>query len=58
LYRIEADVRGKDAGRRLEVRRAKSRPLVADLRVWFEAQAARFPARGPTAAAIRYALNH
>ncbi len=58
LYRIEAEIRGKDAGHRLEVRRAKSRPLVAALRVWFEAQAARLPARGPTAAAIRYALNH
>ncbi len=58
LYRIEADIRGKDAGHRLEVRRAKSRPLVAALRVWFEAQAAKLPARGPTAVAIRYALNH
>ena len=58
LYRIEAEIRGKDAGHRLEVRRAKSRPLVAGLRVWFEAQAARLPARGPTAMAIRYALNH
>ena len=58
LYRIEAEIRGQDAGRRLAVRRAKSRPLVADLRVWFEAQAARLPARGPTAMAIRYALNH
>jgi transposase len=58
LYRIEAEVRGQDAGHRLEVRQAKSRPLVADLRVWFEAQAAKLPARGPTAGAIRYALNH
>ena len=58
LYRIEADIRGKAAGHRLAVRRAKSRPLVADLRLWFEAQAAKLPARGPTAMAIRYALNH
>ena len=40
------------------MRQAKSRPLVADLRLWFEAQAAKLPARGPTAMAIRYALNH
>ncbi|MDT7953765.1 MAG: IS66 family transposase [Acetobacteraceae bacterium] len=58
LYRIETDIRGKDAGHRLDVRRAKSQPLVADLRVWFEAQVAKLPARGPTAVAIRYALNH
>ena len=58
LYRIEADIRGKAAGHRLEVRQAKSRPLVADLRLWFEAQTAKLPARGPTAMAIRYALNH
>ena len=29
-----------------------------ELRVWFEAQIAKLPARGPTAEAIRYALNH
>ena len=58
LYRIEAEIRGHDAGHRLKVRRAKSRPLVADLRTWFETQAAKLPARGPTAVAIRYALNH
>ena len=38
LYRIEADIRGKAVGHRLEMRQAKSRPLVADLRIWFEAQ--------------------
>jgi hypothetical protein len=32
--------------------------LVAGLRVWFEAQIGKLPARGPTAEAIRYALNH
>ena len=58
LYRIEAEIRGHNAGHRLAVRRARSRPLIADLHVWFEAQLARLPARGPTAVAIRYALNH
>ena len=57
LYRIEAEIRGHDAGHRLAIRRARSRPLAADLHVWFEAQLARLPARGPTAVAIRYALN-
>ena len=58
LYQIEARVRGKSAVDRLAVRQAESKPLVAELRVWFEAQIAKLPARGPTAEAIRYALNH
>ena len=58
LYEIEARVRGKSAADRLAVRQAESKPLVAKLRVWFEAQIAKLPARGPTAEAIRYALNH
>ena len=58
LYAIEARVRGKTAADRLAVRQAESRPLVTELHSWFEAQIAKLPARGPTAEAIRYALNH
>jgi transposase len=58
LYEIEARVRGKSAADRLVVRHIESRPLVTELRVWFEAQLAKLPARSPTAEAIRYALNH
>ena len=58
LYEIEERVRGKSAAERLALRQAESKPLVADLRVWFEAQIGKLPARGPTAEAIRYALNH
>jgi transposase len=58
LYAIEARVRGKSAADRLAVRQAESRPMVVELRTWFEAQIAKLPARGPTADAIRYALNH
>jgi transposase len=58
LYEIEARIRGNSAAERLAVRQAESKPLVADLRVWFEVQIAKLPARGPTAEAIRYALNH
>ena len=58
LYEIEARVRGKSAADRLAVRQAESKPLVTELRNWFEAQIAKLPARGPTADAIRYALNH
>jgi len=57
LYEIEARVRGKSAADRLNVRQDESRPLITELRVWFEAQLAKL-ARGPTAEAIRYALNH
>jgi len=58
LYKIEERIRGKDAAHRLAVRQAESKPLVAELRVWFATQIAKLPARGPTADAIRYALNH
>jgi hypothetical protein len=57
LYEIEARVRGKSAADRLAVRQVESKPLVSELRVWFETQIAKLPARGPTAGAIRYALN-
>ena len=58
LYRIEADIRGMDAAARREARQVRSRPLVAELHAGFTAQMAKLPARGPTAEAIRYALNH
>ena len=58
LYEIEARVRGKSAADRLAVRQAESKPLVTELRIWFEAQITKLPARSPTADAIRYALNH
>jgi hypothetical protein len=58
LYQIEADIRGASADERRTVRQAESKPLVAGLRSWFDAQIAKLPARGPTAEAIRYALNH
>jgi transposase len=58
LYAIEAEIRGRPAVERLAVRRARSRPLVAELFIWLEAQLGRLPRSSPTAEAIRYALNH
>jgi transposase len=58
LYEIDARIRGKSSDERLAVRQAESRPLVTDLRRWFEIQLGKLPARGTTADAIRYALNH
>jgi transposase len=58
LYEIDARARGRSPAERLAIRHAESRPLVTELRSWFETQLARLPARGPTADAIRYALKH
>jgi transposase len=58
LYEVEARVRGRSEAERLAARQAESRPLVLELRTWFEQQLAKLPARGTTAVAIRYALNH
>jgi hypothetical protein len=58
LYEIEARVRGDTPDARRAMRQAESRPLVDDLRRWFEAQLAKLPARSTTADAINYALNH
>ena len=58
LYEVDARVRGESPAERLAARQAESRPLVADLRAWFDTQLGRLPTRSPTAEAIRYSLNH
>jgi hypothetical protein len=58
LYRIETEIRGTSPEHRCAVRQADSRPLLGDLRAWFEAQMNMLPGRSPTARAIRYALSH
>jgi transposase len=58
LYEIEERVRGKSAADRHALRQAESKPMVAELRNWFDEQIGKLPTRGPTAEAIRYALNH
>jgi transposase len=58
LYAIEAEIRGRPAADLLAVRQARSRPLVAALFTWLDAQLRRLPRSSPTAEAIRYAMNH
>jgi transposase len=56
LYAIEAQVRGQSPAHRLAARRSQSKPVVADLCLWLEAQLPRIPSRSTLAEAIRYAL--
>lgn len=58
LYAIEAEVRGHVPEVRRAARQAKSKPLVEALFTWFEMQLTLLPRGAPTAAKIRYALNH
>jgi transposase len=58
LYRIEARIRGSSAEERQAARQAESKPLVAELKSWLQAQLARASAKSAIAMAIRYGLNH
>lgn len=57
LYAVEAQFRGQSPAHRLAARRQHSRPLVAELRGWLEAQLAQVSGRSSLAEAIRYALS-
>jgi transposase len=58
LYGIEEEVRGKPAEVRREVRQARAKPLLDDLRTWMEKSLRQLSAKSETAGAIRYALAH
>jgi transposase len=57
LYAIEAGIRGQTATVRQAVRDARSRPLIAAMKLWLEAQLTHIPPRSGLADAIRYALT-
>ncbi|MFG1352638.1 IS66 family transposase [Xanthobacter autotrophicus] len=57
LYAVEAQCRGQSPAHRLAARRQHSRPLVAELCAWLEAQFAQVSGRSTLAEAIRYALS-
>jgi hypothetical protein len=58
LYGIEEEVRGKPAGFCREIRQARAKPLLDDLRNWLEKSLRSLSAKSETAGAIRYALAH
>jgi transposase len=58
LYLIEKAIRGQTAVARRAARQERSKPLVLDLKTWFEHQLTRLSGKSLTADAIRYAFNH
>src|SRR6266404_2083975 len=58
LYAIEKTIRGHSACERRAVRQEQSKPLVLELKRWFEQQLARVSGKSLIAEAIRYGLNH
>jgi transposase len=57
LYRIESMIGGHAPEQRQAVRHDRSRPIVDDLRTWFDRQLAKVSGRSRIAEAIRYALK-
>jgi len=58
LYGIEEEVRGMPSGVRHEVRQARAKPLLDELRNWMEESLRQLSTKSETAGAIRYALAH
>ena len=58
IYKVEAQIRGSSAAERQAVRQAASKPLVAELKTWLQAQLTRASAKSAIAGAIRYGFNH
>ncbi len=57
LFEIERDINGKPPPERQRVRNEHSRPLVAELKMWLQAQRAKLSEHSETAKAIAYCLN-
>ena len=57
-HAIEADIRGRLAEHREQVRRARSRPIIETLHVWLQDHIGHVSAISDLARAIRYALHH
>ncbi|MFZ0304479.1 MAG: IS66 family transposase [Terracidiphilus sp.] len=57
LYRIEAEIRGRPAEERCQVRQARAKPLMEEMHDWLKISLSMLPPKSETAAAIRYALG-
>lgn len=58
LYEIEAEIRGLPPPMRQAVRQDKSKPVVEEMKSWFEVSLGKLSKGGKVAEAIRYGLNH
>ena len=57
LYALEEQIRGQPPDRRAAARQDQARPVLNELEHWLHTQLPRLSAKGPLAAAIRYALT-
>jgi hypothetical protein len=57
LYKIEAEIRGRPAEERRQVRPARAKPLMEEMHEWLKISLSMLPPKSETAAAIRYALG-
>jgi len=57
LYAVETSIRSKPPDLRREIRQSQSKPLLDELRSWFEKMLSTLSRKSETALAIRYALS-
>ncbi len=57
LYQIEAEIRGRPADERRQVRQARAKPLMEEMQKWLKNSLSLLSPKSETAAAIRYALS-
>jgi transposase len=58
LYRIEAELRGRDPDARLGGRQERSGPLIAGMQVWLVHNRARIAVKSPIGEALAYIANY
>ncbi len=58
LYRIEAEIKGMDADKRLAIRQEKSAPLITDLQAWLEQHSSRVSKKSPLGQALAYIAKY
>lgn len=57
LYQIEAEIRGRPAEERRQVRQARAKPLMEEMHEWLKTSLSLLAPKSETSAAIRYALG-